>query len=158
MVVIRKAEPADRAILVEIGVRAWTEHVFSFEPETPGLRARIRRAFEDLVEDHPDSVTLAEMDGAIRGWAAREHRDQIISDLWVDPDWQGRGIGSALLSALLADIRAAGYDRARLTAHARNGNALRFYEGRGFEIVSRSLEFSTSLGREIEKVTLERAI
>lgn len=155
---IRRAEPADGAVLVAIGVRAWTDHVFSFEPDTPGLRARIRRAFEDMVEDHLDTVTLAEIDGAIRGWAARENRDEIISDLWVDPDWQGRGIGSALLSALAADIRAAGYARARLVAHARNAKALRFYEGRGFEIVSRRLEFSTSLGREIEKVTLERAI
>jgi len=158
MVVIRKAEPSDRAILVEIGVHAWTQHIFSYEPETAGMRARARRAFEDLVDDHLDTVTVGEVEAAVRGWGARERGDEFVTDLWVRPDWQRRGVGSALLSGMIADVRAAGFGRVCLETHMRNQCAVRFYQRHGFKIVSRSWELSTSLGRDIERARLERRI
>ena len=66
MVVIRRAAPSDAAELTGIGARAWTSHILAFEPETAGLRARARRAFEDFVEDHLDAIIAAEVDGAVR--------------------------------------------------------------------------------------------
>jgi ribosomal-protein-alanine N-acetyltransferase len=155
MVVIRRALPTDAAVVLDIGVRAWTSHIFAFEPETSGMRARAVRAFEDFVEDHLDTVVVAEADRAVRGWGARENGDGTISDLWVDPDWQGRGIGSALLAALMQAIRDDGYERARLDTHARNVDALRFYERHGFRVVERRRERSTTLERPTDKVYLE---
>lgn len=158
MVVIRQALPSDAAALADIGVRAWTSHIFTFEPDTRGLRARARRAFEDFVEDHLDTVVAAEADRAVRGWGAREKADERISDLWVDPDWQRRGIGSTLLAALMRDIRDAGYASVRLDTHARNTGAVRFYERHGFQVVERRRELSTSLGRPVEKIYFECAL
>ena len=155
MVVIRQALPSEAAALADIGVRAWTSHIFTVEPETRGLRARARRAFEDFVEDHLDTMVAAEADHAVRGWGAREKGDERISDLWVDPDWQRRGIGSALLAGLMRDIRVAGYGSVRLDTHARNTDAVRFYERHGFQAVERRWELSTSLGRLVERTYLE---
>jgi [ribosomal protein S18]-alanine N-acetyltransferase len=158
MVVIRKAAASEAADLVGIGVRAWTGHVFAFEPETAGMRARARRAFEDLCAHHLDTITVAEVEGTLRGWGARETRSDVITDLWVDPEWQGRGVGSALIVSLVGQVRRAGFGSARLETHARNVDAIRLYEHLGFRIVERKLELSTSLDRPIEKVLLERAV
>ncbi|MGN8023970.1 GNAT family N-acetyltransferase [Phyllobacterium sp. 22229] len=154
MVVIRPAAQADIAALAAVGSRAWASNIFSFEPELPGMRAHVERAYRVFAEEHFARVLVAEADGVILGWGAREKNDDYISDMWVDPAYQGRGIGSLLLKALKADIAAAGYATARLESHARNAGAIRLYQREGFAIVHRSLEWSESLERKIEKVKM----
>jgi ribosomal-protein-alanine N-acetyltransferase len=154
MVVVRPATQADIAALAAVGMRAWASNIFSFEPELPGMRSHVERAYEAFAEEHFTSVLVAEEGGTILGWGARDKNDDYISDMWVDPDFQGQGIGLLILKALKAKIAAAGYSSARLEAHARNVGAIRLYEREGFQIVHRSLEWSESLEREIEKVKM----
>lgn len=52
--------------------------------------------------------------------------------LYVDPAWWSAGVGRALMSAALAALAAAGYQRAVLWVLAGNGRARRFYEIAGF--------------------------
>ncbi len=54
-------------------------------------------------------------------------RDDWIEQLYVLPDAQGRGIGSALLA-----IAQQGADQLQLWTFQRNARARRFYEARGF--------------------------
>lgn len=154
MVVIRPATHADIAALAAVGMRAWASNIFSFEPELPGMRAHVEHAYQAFAEEHFARVLVAEVDGVILGWGAREKNDDYISDMWVDPDYQGQGIGSAILAALKSAIAAAGYATARLESHARNAGAIRLYEREGFRIVHQSLEWSESLERKIEKVKM----
>ncbi|MRG55577.1 GNAT family N-acetyltransferase [Phyllobacterium sp. SYP-B3895] len=152
MVVIRRATEADIAAIAAVGSRAWASNIFSFEPELPGMRSHVERAFQSFAENSYQHVTVAEVDATIVGWGAREKDNDYISDLWVEPAVQGQGIGSQLLRVLKMAIADAGYTKARISTHARNSGAIRLYRREGFAIIERGLEWSTSLEREIEKV------
>lgn len=155
MVVIRRATIEDCDALAAVGSRAWASNIFSFEPEQPGVFERVSKAYRGFVEDFYPNILVALIDEKIVGWGARDTGEDYISDLWVDPQWQGRGAGSALLGVLKQEIAEAGYSRARIDTHARNIGAVRLYERNGFVIVLRERTWSESLGREIDKVKLE---
>jgi ribosomal protein S18 acetylase RimI-like enzyme len=55
-----------------------------------------------------------------------------IKDLVVDPDWQGRSIGSAVLCTALRALAARGHAEAALKVHADNVRARRLYAAAGF--------------------------
>jgi GNAT superfamily N-acetyltransferase len=62
-----------------------------------------------------DRFWLCEVDGRIVGFSASDERDGSIWALFLDPAWQGRGIGPALLERACADLRADGHAVARLS-------------------------------------------
>ncbi|MCA9706762.1 MAG: GNAT family N-acetyltransferase [Myxococcales bacterium] len=74
-------------------------------------------------------------DGAViaTGSAHREGEVAHVDRLYVRPDQHGRGVGTALLDALLRDAGAAA--RVELRVQQRNDGALAFYRRRGFSIV-----------------------
>lgn len=74
----------------------------------------------------------AESDGAVVGFAIR--RGGWLSQLYVLPGWQRRGVGTALLAAALEG----GPEPVDLWAFARNEAALRFYRQHGFTEVERT--------------------
>ncbi len=55
-----------------------------------------------------------------------------LDDVTIDAEWQGRGVGSAMLDALVARLRAAGITRIDTACHRDNAGAWRFYERHGF--------------------------
>ncbi|MBZ9655685.1 GNAT family N-acetyltransferase [Phyllobacterium lublinensis] len=154
VVTIRCATEADIAAIAAVGARAWASNIFSFEPELPGMRAHVEKAFRVFAETSFNQVLVADADGAVVGWGARDEDNDYISDLWVEPAVQGQGIGSSLLRAIKLAIAEAGYDKARISTHARNLGAIRLYRREGFEIVEQGPEWSTSLEREINKVKM----
>jgi len=151
---IRRATEADIAAIAAVGSRAWASNVFSFEPELPGMRRHVEKAFRTFAESSYGNVMVAEIDETVLGWGARDEDNDYISDLWVDPVVHGQGIGSAILRTLKSDIADAGYSKARISTHARNVRAIRLYEREGFVIVEQGPEWSTSLEREIDKVKM----
>jgi ribosomal-protein-alanine N-acetyltransferase len=154
MVVIRRATEGDIAAIAAIGSRAWASNVFSFEPELPGMRAHVEKAFQEFAKTSYRHVLVAEVDETIVGWGARDEDNDYISDLWVEPVVQGQGIGTSLLRTLKSAIAEAGYTKARISTHARNVGAIRLYQREGFAIVEQGPEWSTSLEREIDKVKM----
>jgi ribosomal protein S18 acetylase RimI-like enzyme len=96
---------------------------------------------EQLAE--PDVVLLvAEQDeqvigyayGAIEGYDYMALRGPaaVIHDLIVDPRYRGRGVGRALLSAIIAALTARKAPRVILSTADRNASAQRFFERAGF--------------------------
>lgn len=154
MVVIRRATAADIAAIAAVGSSAWASNIFSFEPEMPGMRTHVEKAFREFAETSFATVIVAEVEQMVVGWAAREEDNDYISDLWVEPAVQGQGTGSALLREMKNAIRHAGYFKARISTHARNTGAIRLYQREGFNIVEQGPEWSTSLEREIDKVQM----
>ena len=55
-----------------------------------------------------------------------------LDDVTIEPGWQGRGVGGAMLEALAAHLRAEGASRIDTACHRDNAGAWRFYERLGF--------------------------
>lgn len=81
-----------------------------------------------------------------------------ITDLWVDPEHQGRGVGSALLQALENEIDAAGFETAEIETHARNHRAIDLYKRTGYVVRALSVKYSASLDCDIEKIELTKVL
>lgn len=145
---------ADIAAIAAVGSCAWASNIFSFEPELPGMRTHVEKAFHEFAEGSWRTVLVAEVDNGIVGWGARDEDNDYISDLWVEPAMQGQGVGSTLLRTLKTAIEEAGYSKARISTHARNVGAVRLYQREGFVIVEQGPEWSTSLERMIDKVKM----
>lgn len=71
-------------------------------------------------------IFVAELDGAVIGFATL--RDNMLEHLYVRPEYQRHGIGSALLETMKMELD----NCVRLYTHARNTLARRFYEKHGF--------------------------
>jgi GNAT superfamily N-acetyltransferase len=77
-----------------------------------------------------------EEDGVVQGFSAADPRDGTIFALFVHPDYEGRGIGRALLPRACDELRAAGYSEATLTTDP-GTRAERFYRSDGWIEVRR---------------------
>ena len=55
-----------------------------------------------------------------------------LDDVTIDAKWRGRGVGSAMLDALVAHLLALGITRIDTACHRANAGAWRFYERHGF--------------------------
>jgi GNAT superfamily N-acetyltransferase len=122
-------------------------------PEHAGEIANIhlvarRAARPYLRQAHTDVETqgwFCRVVGKPRGawWVARHAEDVIgymlidcgnLDHLYVRPDWQGRGIGRALLDK----AKALSPHRLMLWTFERNINARAFYEAKGFRVMGRA--------------------
>jgi GNAT superfamily N-acetyltransferase len=81
----------------------------------------------EMVPRH--EVWVAEVEGEIVGFAALS--GDLLGHLYVHPDAQGRGVGTALLGLVKAE-RPSGF---RLWTFQRNEGARRFYERHGCALV-----------------------
>jgi GNAT superfamily N-acetyltransferase len=111
----------------------------------------IRHAVRENRLSDPNSVTAAdcaafierseiwvwEEDGLIIGFAAGDTRDGWVWALFVDPNYEGRGIGRVLLMRACSTLRAAGYPLATLST-GEGTRAERFYRGRDWTATGRN--------------------
>jgi ribosomal protein S18 acetylase RimI-like enzyme len=140
-VALRQARPDDATALAALLELVWSGRPY-FTPPTPGEVARW------LAEADPELYLVAEDGSGPIGLASAviaEGRAE-IDDLGVAPAARGRGIGAALVSALLdrLDRRGASAVRLRTEAHDPAG-ALRLYRRLGFTVVGRSRRFRKPL-------------
>ncbi len=160
---LRGASIAEADKLGKLGFAAWDSSmrqliVSDTEPARAAERSAIELAFQLFCITASEAITVAEHDGRLVGWGAREPMSDYVSDLWVAPGFQSQGIGHALLSAVEQDIFRAGHDVSVLETHAENGGAIRFYAREGYVIVWRGRKFSRLLGQRVEKVRMEKQL
>jgi ribosomal protein S18 acetylase RimI-like enzyme len=133
-VVIRRVHAA--AFAAEADATA-TIYLASRRAMLPGLRephtdAQTRVWMRETVFTQ-HTVRLADVNGEIVGFASRD--GSWLMNLYVKPGWTGHGIGSQLLTAMLANA-AGPAPVLRLYTFSRNERARRFYERHGFAAVA----------------------
>ena len=144
---IRPQLPADQAALRQAFIELQEVERALHDSRRPG--PEIATAYiawmEQQVAENRGEVFVAEADGAFLGFVAcwvERNSDIIetpdsnvfgyISDICVMPQWRGRGIAAALLSAAEAHLAGSGVARIRLGALAGNRAALSAYRKQGF--------------------------
>lgn len=94
------------------------------------------------------AIWLWEQDGQPAGFAASDPADGTVWALFVEPAAEGRGIGRRLLQRALADLRAAGWPRARLSTEP-GSRAERFYREDGWREAGRAVNGDLLLERDL---------
>ena len=127
---VRPARPDEKDALARLFVRA--RNGMKYLPAVP--EEHLALIAEDIAERHED-VWLAEEDGRLLGFLAirRSRTDgwETLEKLYVEPNDQGHGIGTALLDKAKA-LRPGGL---HLWVFQKNTGAIHFYERHGFQLV-----------------------
>ncbi|WEZ83752.1 GNAT family N-acetyltransferase [Rhizobium sp. 32-5/1] len=157
MIFVRTAREAEVPQLSAVGLRAWEQAVVGLV-DVERMRRVAELAFLSFLRSHWSITSVIESSGTPVGWAAREDQDGAISDLWIDPEVQGTGIGSRLLLTIEADIVRAGFDDATTKTHAQNARAIGFFRKHGYSVNWLSTAYSAKLDRDVESVGLTKRL
>ena len=120
---IRAAGPTDRDRLRELTFESKAH--WGYEPDL------VRRWADGLTFEAGDDRWVAEADGRVVAWVGLSPPHEgvaILDDLWVDPQWIGRGIGTRLFRVAADRARRLGAARLEWDAEP---HALGFYEQLG---------------------------
>jgi ribosomal protein S18 acetylase RimI-like enzyme len=133
--VIRPARPSDEDALAAIDRAKWSW--LSSPGPAPGEDVPF---FDERTS--PEDVLVAVEDGEVAGYVrlGRASRfsssDHVVTvnGIAVDPAWQRRGAGRALIEAAAAEARRRGARRLTLRVFAPNDAARRLYDSAGFVV------------------------
>lgn len=157
MIVIRNAHQQEAEVLAAIGLRAWRQATMALGITTP-LYDNAASAFSNFTRSSWLAIRVAEFGGTVAGWAAREHFNEAISDFWIDPDFQRRGIGSLLLADIERQILQRDFETIRLETHAQNEPAVAFFRHHGYSVRWLSVSYAPKLDRDVQSVGLQKQL
>lgn len=114
---VREAERTDLEAVVEIQTHYAHHTVTTFSEEPMSVAEWVQSLQEKRAAAHP--FLIAEQDGIILGFAYAGHwrrksayRHTVEDTIYLRPGAEGRGVGRALLTELLARCQAAGHRQA----------------------------------------------
>jgi ribosomal protein S18 acetylase RimI-like enzyme len=140
MVTVEPAAPAEADAVADLWValaadqRRHGSHLRA-EASRDAVRASLARHAAD------GGLTVARSDGELvgfvrfgveRGPLTQDCARGVVRDLYVVPDARDEGVGTRLLDAAETALRDRGVDAVAVEALARNADAIRFYEQRGY--------------------------
>jgi GNAT superfamily N-acetyltransferase len=149
----RPATPADLPAIAEIRVRSWQDAYRGSVPQDyldrldPAVELARRR-------DRPlDGQHVAELGGNVVGWLAvgpyrADEGEQVpgpscgeVGAIYALPEVWGRGVGRALMTYGLGELRRLGLQPVLLWVLAANERARRFYQAAGFRADGMTADF-----------------
>ncbi|THF52289.1 GNAT family N-acetyltransferase [Allorhizobium terrae] len=156
---LRLMTAADHDVVGRVGWESWRstgplDRGFA----DPKVGQRVKNAFLRFPSTTNGHVVVADMDGCVVGWGAREDEPDYISDIWIAPDFQRRGIGAGLVQHFCAVMHSEGLRQARIATHQKNYSAIALYKRCGFDIVWQGMEHDSIMGLELPKVRLKKLL
>lgn len=159
---IRDARAADAEALCLIHNQGIEDRIATLETElrTPDER---RQWLASRGPRHP--VIVAEAEGRVVGWGSlnsfnpRAAYDHVADfSVYIERAWRGKGVGRALLEALIEKARALGYHKLVLAAFPFNDMGMRLYERAGFRQVGVYKEQGRVDGGWVDIVIMEKLL
>ena len=148
---IRNALSSDAVRVLAIYEEFVTQSAVTFETDPPGvdeMRARIQTALDAyawlVYEESPNILGYAY---ANRFHVRPAYRWSVEVSVYVDPRFQGRGVGRSLLASLLDALIARGYVNAFAGIALPNPASIRLFESHGFEQIALQEQVGFKLGR-----------
>jgi L-amino acid N-acyltransferase YncA len=163
-VIIRDSTEADLAAIQRIYAHHVLHGLASFEEEVPTVVELARRRADVLARGLPHLV--AERDGAVVGYsyaspyrARAAYRFSIEDSVYVVEGLSGRGIGRALLTALIAKCEAGGWRQmVAIIGDSGNAGSIALHERLGFRMVGTFRAIGFKHGRWVDSVLMQRAL
>lgn len=162
---VRPARPGDAAAVA--AVRAAAAATLTAQAGGVAAGGEPGRAdFEQLIEQHPGRVQVAEHDGTIIGYVAlrRAAHPAVAAgaalqlwQLYVAPAFHGRGVAAALMSAALEEARRDRHDGVWLGVAPSNARAVAFYRKQGFTALGLH-EVGGAAGHAHQDLVMARAL
>ena len=155
---VRPVKPADAAALAAIYNYYVRETVISFETE-PLRVAQMRERIVQIAAEFP--YLVCEQDGRVVGYAcAHRWKERAAysqtweSSIYLHHEWRARGVGRALMEALVPMCRAAGCRALIACITAENQASVAFHKSLGFRQVSLFPAVGCKFGRLLDVVDL----
>lgn len=138
--IIRAADGNDLNAVINVGRRTWPvtyEPIAGADYVAMGL-AKWWTEAATIPAIRAGRVTVAELDGNVVGIASvgPDEHHLVLWKLYVLPEYQGQGIGSALVESVVAAARGM-HEQIRISYLIGNTGAEAFYRGKGFVEISR---------------------
>ncbi len=162
--IVCPATPADLEAVAGIFAHYVTTGVTTFE-ETPPTTADWRQRLDRLSRQGLPFL-VAKVDEEIVGYAYASpwrpkpaYRHTVEDSVYLDPGWTGRGLGRALLDALLADCERAGARQVvAVIADTGSDASAALHRRLGFTQVGRLTGVGHKHGRWIDTVLMQRSL
>jgi L-amino acid N-acyltransferase YncA len=161
---IRPAKPDDVAAITRIYAHAVLHGTASFELEPPD-EAEVRRRLVTLL-DGGYPYLVYESAGRVLGYAyagpyrpRRAYRFSVEDSIYIAPDQQGRGIGRALMTRLLAESEARGFRQMiAVIGDSAQAPSIALHRAAGFRHIGTLEAVGFKFGRWLDTVLMQRAL
>ncbi|RFA12496.1 GNAT family N-acetyltransferase [Subtercola boreus] len=160
---IRDAIPDDLPAILAIHNEAILNSVAIWTDETVDLAERA--AWFESHRRHGFPVLVAVDDDGLLGYASLSawhtksgFRHTVEDSIYLRPEAIGRGIGRALLGALLERAREGDYHVVVADIEAGNAASIRLHAAFGFELTGTVREVGTKFGRWLDLTTMRLAL
>jgi [ribosomal protein S18]-alanine N-acetyltransferase len=156
---LRPATEADQAAMAAVQLEAYWSNIDVFSPGAhakAGYRERVLQAAASDALENWRNATVAVADNIIAAVCYIEPAPLLLEGLWVQPNWHGRGIGSALILDALGRFRELGAPHVMIEVHPQNP-ARRLYERHGFSVVEETERWSQGLQLILPLLVMKRS-
>jgi phosphinothricin acetyltransferase len=157
--VIRLATPADLPALNNIYNHYVLHSTCTYQEEPETIESR-QQWFARHGERHP--VIVAELQSQIVGWGSLSpyhtrsaYRRTVENSVYVDPDFQRKGIGTVLLKELIAGARKAGHHVIIAVIDADQPASVVLHAKAGFEKVGHMKHLGFKFNRWLDVIYME---
>jgi L-amino acid N-acyltransferase YncA len=163
-IAIRPVEAADIPAIARIYAHAVTHGTASFELEPPSEAEMARRMA--ALRDGGFPYLVAEIDGALAGYAYAgpyrprpAYRFSVENSVYVAPDAQRRGVGRALMHALIESATAKGFRQMiAVIGDSAQTPSIELHRAAGFRMIGAIQSVGHKHGRWLDTVLMQRPL